>query len=161
MEHTKDKTSYLVIDIETTGLDVFKDRILCVGVKYNDEPARCYTDREEFRIYVGTIFNPVSIIGHNITFDVKFLMRSGYLEADNCQYVDTKILAFYNNPHESHKLDDLAKKYLGKQKLTTVKELLGKGKNKIRMEDVDKELLQEYCKTDVDLTWELFNLWNK
>ena len=65
------------IDIETTGLDVEKDHILCAGVKLNENEVQVFTNKEEFvGWYNNTALLPGrSVIwgGHNISFDAKFI----------------------------------------------------------------------------------------
>lgn len=146
---------HITLDIETTGLNVFKDKIIIIGLKENDNPA--YILRN-FCSLPG-LLSDTTIIGHNTSFDLKFLIYNGLISTDvlnTVNIIDTKILSFYNNPHESHKLDDVAKKYLNKQKTLNLKELCGKGKHKISVSDIDRAILEDYCKNDVELAWELY-----
>ena len=144
----------LTLDIETTGLDVNKDRILCVGIKNGNSETEVF-GLDDFLHH--TIYPPDMVIGHNVGFDLKFLNKAGTYFTG--KLFDTKIASQYVNPNESHRLKDLAEKYLGEQDVMRRKTLIGSGKTKRRMEDIPFEELAEYCKQDVDLTYKLYSLW--
>ena len=157
----------LFLDIETTGLDVKKDRILCVGVKLNEQEVQVFTDKEAFKEWVVyKVFNSspkrvgdsITWGGHNVSFDAKFLNTLWGVGLPD-SYIDTKLIAHSRNPHESHRLKDLAKTYLKEEGVIRLQDLQGKGKKKLKLEEVDTELLKEYCKQDVELCYRLWKLW--
>lgn len=72
------KTSYMVsLDLETTGLDVFTDKILLIGLKVNDQYIIYNYDllrsdlKEVFKILTNRL-----ILGHNLKFDLKFIYHN-------------------------------------------------------------------------------------
>lgn len=146
----------LTIDVETTGLDVFKCDILCVGFKIDDLPAECLMWSDFIASEKRYLFDDKMIlkVGHNIGFDIKFLQMAG-VEVSGKLY-DTRLLMHYINPHESHKLKDLAIKDLGKKEVIRLGDILGSGRHKKAMHQVDNRLLTDYCKQDVEITYELY-----
>jgi len=68
-----------VIDIETEGLEPWKDRIICIGVRDTDNPKTIvFFDEDEKAVLEGFVkyylkkgFNEV--IGFNVNFDIRFI----------------------------------------------------------------------------------------
>ena len=145
----------IFLDLETTGLNPFTDRILCVGMKINEKPTEIQPNVHSCSILFDSC-GAFALGGHNISFDLKFLSR--HLRCYPSYYIDTKIIYYYKNPHESHRLKDLAEKYLGVTNVIRRTDLLGQRNKKIKMEEIDENLLHKYCIQDVDLS---YNLWKK
>ena len=67
------------VDVETTGLDWFRDQILCIGLVAEDgskavlRGADLAKSFEQVCIDLGI----TSIVGHNFSFDFKFLVQAG------------------------------------------------------------------------------------
>lgn len=71
----------LVIDIETTGLDPWRDEILMVGL-YDGETYTCCRSAEELGQFMSRYCpDTVPILcGHNFAFDVRFLIVKGWIK---------------------------------------------------------------------------------
>lgn len=151
----------LVCDIETTGFDVDKDNILCVGAKVNDRNIEV-EDRIDLLMDFPNplrdyLIDPDTLkIGQNIAFDLKFLKtKFGW---DFCgPFYDTEIAAHHLDPHEPKKLEHLTEKYLGQKDFIRHRDLLGSGHKKTTMKDVHIKDVMEMCRQHVGQTWGLYN----
>lgn len=150
------------LDIETTGLNPFKDTIRCIAWQINEEPTTCVRV-EDINLFTKE-FNQITenggfVCGHNIGFDIKFLFHNHIIPTVNYNFIDTNLLYHSLNPHESCKLKDLAEKHLGVIPIR-LKDLQltgrGKGKKKIALSEIPLDELMEYCKQDVVLSYELY-----
>jgi DNA polymerase I-like protein with 3'-5' exonuclease and polymerase domains len=83
--------SVLTLDIETTGLDPYRDKILMVGL-WDGTAYACCRDPNEFYSAL-THYPGWPILGHNITFDIKFLLVKGWLDKMPEQLHDTQLMA--------------------------------------------------------------------
>ena len=95
-------------------------------------------------------------IGHNIEFDIRVVERAGF-EVKGV-YFDTMIASYLLNPgSRQHSLDNLVFTELGFEKISK-EDLLGKGKDKIGFNDLDKDKLCYYSCEDADFTYRLVAL---
>ena len=142
----------LYCDLETTGLDRKNDRIIIGGFKVDDQ--EIWTEYPTFSQKVREILaNPdVVKVGHNFLFDCAFLEKAGYTVRGEIR--DTRVLAFGKWPYDKLKLKHLGKTILG-QEVLELKSLKGRGK---KVEDISKPILEGYCKQDVQLTFDLYQL---
>lgn len=115
----------LAIDIETTGLDFNKDKILCIGVYGEDIQSnakniqKVYRDIQEFNRDIEGIYSKYDLVGHNFQFDLRFLLKNGVTpDIIHRWKYDTKSLA-----HLSHKKVD--EKYI--EEYDTKRRELNKG----------------------------------
>ena len=67
---------YLIIDLETTGLDPWRDEILMVGVD-DGITYTCCRSKQEFQKLMQK-YQEWDIGGHNFTFDRRFLIVKGW-----------------------------------------------------------------------------------
>lgn len=110
----------IALDIETTGLNPRQDRIHGVGIHYEDgksyyfEPRNCIIQE-----ILGDSSN--HIVGHNIRFDLKFLISAGYKV--DCQVWDTKVLAQLIDENQQLGLKALTEKYFDVGSLESKSEL--------------------------------------
>ena len=103
-------------DTETTGLDVFNDRI--VGLSLAVEPFKAWyvPFREETAREYAEIIRPlfenerIAKIGQNIKFDLMVLRQLG-VEVRG-RFYDTMILHYLLDPESRHNMNILADKYL-------------------------------------------------
>lgn len=133
------KDIYISLDVETTGTDFLKDKIIEIGIikfkgekiieKFssfvnpqqkvsshilaitgiNDEELKSAPIFEEIKEKIKEFVDDFPIIGHNIDFDLEFLKKEG-LELNN-PYYDTWHLSTMILPHlSSHSLSFLTKK---------------------------------------------------
>lgn len=97
------KTIYL--DLETSGLDPDVDKITLMGARVEGQSS---VTESELKEYLADPNN--TLVGHNIKFDVAFLVRAGYVV--KCKLFDTKVLAYSYDPFRSLSLEDLAEQVL-------------------------------------------------
>lgn len=107
----------LAVDTETTGLGP-TDRAFGASWQITGTPAQ-YVDlrTDDPHEFLNAVENSgLRIVCHNGSFDYRMLHRAGY-GIDVKRLDDTVIRATQINEHEfSYKLDDLAKKHLGREK---------------------------------------------
>jgi DNA polymerase-1 len=164
----------IVLDLETTGLDWTKDKIILLGYKLLGRDKQLVQfDGPELDSDLGTVLamGDSTLIGHNIKFDAHFLRRAGY--DIRCKLLDTRVLAYTEWPElESHGLKELVQAKLGRvpTKLEDIefKPLkreqghfsaytdfyyeMGEGKY------VRKDLLREYHADDINNCESVYNL---
>ena len=145
-------------DTETTGLDVFNDRI--VGLSLAVEPFKAWYvpfKEENTRAY-AEIIRPlfengrIAKIGQNIKFDLMVLRQLG-IEVRG-RFYDTMILHYLLDPESRHNMNILAEKYLN-YKPIEIETLIGKGARQLTMDLVNVERVKEYAAEDADVTLRL------
>lgn len=82
----------LALDIETTGLDPWRDEILMVGL-WDGIEYTCYRDGRDLAFGLSNYYSQHDLVGHNVAFDIKFLEVQGWWKPDGRTIHDTKILA--------------------------------------------------------------------
>ncbi len=97
--------------------------------------------------------------GQNIKYDWIILERCGI---SVCGYeFDTMIASYLLDPSaRRHNLDDMAEDYLNYQTIT-YEELVGKGRKKQQLYDIDPDKVTEYAAEDADITLRLHNVLKK
>ena len=145
-------------DTETTGLDVFNDRI--VGLSLAVEPFKAWYvpfKEENTRAY-AEIIRPlfenehIAKIGQNIKFDLMVLRQLG-IEVRG-RFYDTMILHYLLDPESRHNMNILAEKYLNYRPIE-IETLIGKGARQLTMDLVNVERVKEYAAEDADVTLRL------
>jgi len=168
MEQCKELFSSLhdsfALDIEATGKDPLKDRI--VGLALCREAGRAYyiplshsyegapkqLDRGEvLRMASGILENPgIPKIGHNLKYDIGML-RQERVEVQGTLY-DTMLASYLINPNKpDHSLEDVSFEYLSYRK-KSFQEILAK---KESFSDVTLEDATRYAAEDAALAMEL------
>lgn len=145
-------------DTETTGLDIFNDRI--VGMSLAVEPHEAWyvpfseANTAEYVEILRPLFENERIakIGQNIKFDLMVLRRLG-LSIRGRKY-DTMILHYLLDPESRHNMNALAEKYLN-YKPIEIETLIGKGSRQLTMDHVNVERCKEYAAEDADVTLRL------
>ena len=88
-------------------------------------------------------------IGQNLKFDA-VVLRSAGVSLRGIQ-TDTMVADYLLNPGgRNHTLDDLSHRYLG-HTTTSIKELIGRGKQQISMDQVAIDAIRDYACEDVDV----------
>ena len=145
-------------DTETTGFDIFNDRI--VGLSLAVEPFKAWyvpfkeENTPEYAEIVRPLFEDERIakIGQNIKFDLMVLRRLG-IEIRGRKY-DTMILHYLLDPESRHNMNALSERYLN-YKHIEIETLIGKGSKQLTMDLVNVERVKEYAAEDADVTLRL------
>ena len=145
-------------DTETTGLDIFNDRI--VGLSLAVEPHKAWyipfngLCNEEYASILRPLFANENIakIGQNIKFDIMVLSRLG-IEVKGRKF-DTMILHYLLDPESRHGMNYLALRYLN-YKPIEIETLIGRGAKQLTMDLVAVERVAEYAAEDADITLQL------
>ena len=145
-------------DTETTGFDIFNDRIVGMSLAVNPFEAWYIPFKEENTAEYAEIVRPlfendrIAKIGQNIKFDLMVLRQLG-LEIRGRKY-DTMILHYLLDPESRHNMNALAEKYLN-YKPIEIETLIGKGSKQLTMDLVNVERVKEYAAEDADVTLQL------
>ena len=145
-------------DTETTGLDIFNDRI--VGLSLAVEPHKAWYipfDMERQAEYVALLKplferETIAKIGQNIKFDYMVLRHLG-IEVRGVLY-DTMILHYLLDPESRHNMNALAERYLNYHPIE-IETLIGRGARQLTMDMVAVERVAEYAAEDADITLQL------
>ena len=145
-------------DTETTGFDIFNDRI--VGLSLAVEPFKAWyvpfkeENTPEYAEIVRPLFENERIakIGQNIKFDLMVLRRLG-ITIRGRKY-DTMILHYLLDPESRHNMNALSERYLN-YKPIEIETLIGKGSKQLTMDLVNVERVKEYAAEDADVTLRL------
>ena len=145
-------------DTETTGFDLFRDRI--VGLSLAVRPHEAWyvpfdpATTAEYAEVIRPLFADESIakIGQNIKFDLMVLRRIGVEVAG--RLYDTMILDYLIDPESRHNMDTLAMRYLNYRPVS-ITTLIGKGTRQLTMDRVPLEQIAEYAAEDADVTLRL------
>ena len=150
-------------DTETTGFDVFGDRL--VGISFAVEPHEAWyipCDRTNVES-VLEMFRPVfeneaiAKVGQNIKFDM-MMLRSAGVKVRGRLY-DTMIIHYLLDPEARHNMDYLARTYLQYEPVP-IEALIGKGAKQKTMDMVPIPTVAEYAAEDADVTLQLYRvLW--
>lgn len=160
-----DQSKYdeLVNNIRKTGKFAFKcivsdsnyieDKIIAIGIKMEDSPTNIIyleNHEKEFANSFADIFRDENIekIGHNLKSDIVILSRLG-IEVENIKF-DAMITQYLINPAQNtYSINDISKEYLNYYGLDE-ESLLGKGKNKRKINDLNQEEIGEYISFILD-----------
>lgn len=145
-------------DTETTGLDVFNDRI--VGLSLAVEPFRAWyipfneANTREYVEIIRPLFENEHIakIGQNVKFDLMVLRQLGITIRG--RFYDTMILHYLLDPESRHNMNVLAERYLNYRPIE-IETLIGKGSKQLTMDLVNVERVKEYAAEDADVTLRL------
>ena len=159
--------NYLTLDVETTTTNMGhpfdkNNKLISVGIKKNDGPTVTYDIEYSVDPY-QELLNDIQIavneadvlVGFNIKFDLHWLQRYGIdfktKRVWDCQLVQF-IIMNQSNPYPS--LNGTAEYYDLGTKLDEVKE--NYWKNGIDTDKIPYDILDEYLKQDVELTYSVF-----
>lgn len=145
-------------DTETTGFDIFNDRI--VGLSLAVKPFEAWyipfdkKNTEEYTEIIRPLFENEKIakIGQNIKFDLMVLRHLG-VEVRGRKY-DTMLLHYLLDPETRHNMNALAERYLNYRPIE-IEMLIGKGAHQLTMDQVNVDQVTEYAAEDADVTLQL------
>ncbi|MDR7857046.1 DNA polymerase I [Tissierella sp.] len=155
--------SELVNNLKKAGKFAFKcivddgnyveDKIIAIGMKTEDSITNIICldkHEEEFANSFGDLFRDETIekIGHNLKSDIVILSRLG-VEIENIRF-DSMITQYLVNPSQNtYSINDISKEYLNYYGVDE-ESLLGKGKNKRKMADLNESEIGEYISFILD-----------
>ena len=152
-------------DTETTGFDMYRDRI--VGMSFAVEPHEAWyveftvENTPAFAEIVRPLFENEAItkVAQNIKFDLMVLARLG-IEVKG-RKIDTMILHYLLDAESRHNMNYLAERYLRYTPIA-IETLIGKGARQLTMDQVNIEAVKEYAAEDADITLQLKHiLWKE
>jgi DNA polymerase I-like protein with 3'-5' exonuclease and polymerase domains len=143
--------TYLALDIETTGLDPHRDKIISVGV-YGPDCQEVFTDLDSFKKFDAE--RKPSYVFHNGSFDLHFLFRNG-IDLYDRYWFDTKSVAsiLYPRPTQLEgelsvfSLQNLCRLFLNVEPWKLDRENLN---DKYSLEEI-----KAYNLKDCEMTWKL------
>lgn len=148
----------ICFDTETTGLDIFNDRIvgLSLAVRPHEAWYISFTpdNTAAFAEAVRPLFeNERTVkVGQNIKFDIMVLSRLG-IEVRG-RKIDTMILHYLLDSEARHNMNYLAQRYLNYDPIA-IETLIGRGTRQLTMDQVNIESVKEYAAEDADITLQL------
>jgi DNA polymerase-1 len=157
--------SKFCVDTETTALDPLRARLVGLAFSWNEGVAyylpvrgpmgaRLLDESTTLKALRPILANPaIEKVGQNIKYDMLALGRVG-VEIKG-PITDTMILSYLLESGErNHSLDQLSQRFLD-HTMIPITDLIGKGKNQIRMDLVDVEKVGHYAGEDADATWRI------
>ena len=153
------------VDTETTAIDPLQARI--VGLSFSWQAGEAYylpvrgpllckrLDEQQTLDALRPILTDPAVekVGQNIKYDMLALGRAGLEMAG--PFTDTMILSYLLESGErNHNLDQLSERLLGHD-MIPISDLIGKGKNQLRMDQVDVQQVTEYAGEEADATWRI------
>ena len=148
----------ICFDTETTGLDLFNNRI--VGLSFAVEPHKAWyisftpDTTAEFAAIIKPLFENESIvkIGQNMKFDIMVLRQLGICLKG--RKIDTMLLHYLLDAEARHNMNYLSERYLRYSPIA-IESLIGKGARQLTMDQVNVELVKEYAAEDADITLQI------
>ena len=152
--------SQVCFDAETTSLDPLEATL--VGLAFSWEVHKGFyislpEDQEETSEILSELkaffhHEGIEKVGQNLKYDLKVLHRYGIEVKGPC--FDTMLAHYLINPDMRHNLSVLSETYLNYTPIA-IEALIGKGKQKITMREVDLEQQVAYAVEDADLCFQL------
>ena len=156
-------------DLETTGFDMFGDRIvgLSLATKAHEAwyvPFGHNADvrpRNDIEAEYASILRPlfenetIAKVGQNMKFDILFLRALG-IEVKGAKW-DTMLMHYLLDAESRHGMDALAERYLNYSPIS-IETLIGRGAKQLTMDMVGVERVAEYASEDADVTLQLYNV---
>lgn len=169
-EILKSKQKEIVIDTETSSLNVYEAKLVGISLCQKEHKAYYISVIDDDSLFKNKgisweivksfldRFNEEEFyfIGQNLKFDYKMLYQKGLILKH--LYFDTMIASYLLNPGiRQHNLDDLAMEYLG---YDTIKynEVAGEGKKQTTFDKIDPEKIYIYSCEDADVTYQLYKI---
>ena len=156
----------VAVDTETTSLDTFEAEL--AGMSFSIEPGKARfisfntnaLQRESTLEILKPLLENPSILksGQNLKYDILVLKKYG-IELSPVGF-DTMLASYVLDPEAQHNLDDMAARHLG-YRTTTFEELVGTGKTKLSIYDVEPGKLSDYGCQDADLALQLEDMFRK
>lgn len=163
---TLENGTHLVLDTETTSLNIMEATLVGIGLGQNDKklwyiPCNGKLLKKRVLELLSPLFAKKTIcwVGHNIKYDLHVLANEGIFLFPH--FFDTMIASYLAAPENPrHGLDELTLEKFGRTKIS-IESLIGKGKNQINMAEVPLEKIAPYCCEDIKETYALYELYVK
>lgn len=152
-------------DTETTDVDPLRADLVGLSFSWNEGEAVYIPVRgpiwnkkldptETLEALRPALTNPATEkVGQNVKYDMLVLHRAG-IEIGG-PITDTMVLSYLLESGErNHSLDQLSDRLL-QHTMIPITDLIGKGKNQCRMDEVDVAKVVEYAGEDADATWRI------
>jgi len=149
-------------DFETTHYDPMKARPVGLSFAWKEDeayyiPFNALQDMTEADVLnkLKNIFENSAIkkIGQNIKYDLLILKNKGI--AVNGIEFDTMVASYLLNPSKArHNLNEISLEYLSRA-ISSIEDLVGKGKKAVTIDMVDVERVRDYCCEDSDVAFTL------
>jgi DNA polymerase I-like protein with 3'-5' exonuclease and polymerase domains len=165
----KSDASGFVADVETTMRSPIGNEaspfwphnyIVSIGTKCvgGTSDGEYFTARYEEAYKPPSCADPTLIIGHNVGFDIHYLLKHDYFEQNDlgkCLVWDTQLAEYLLTAQQAKfaSLDEVSVKYGGTFKDDKMKEHFAKGEG---ADTADPDVLAQYQKADVDNTYKVF-----
>jgi DNA polymerase-1 len=153
--------THFAFDTETTDLHIEKLEI--VGISFSTVAHEGYyiplnenfTSKESIFEALQPFFidKTKTKIAQNLKFDLKVLDK--YNIKIEAPFFDTMLAHYLLDADSKHGMDMLSKSYLNYAPIS-YEEMIGKGKTKITIDQVDPTLLTQYAAEDADITFQLY-----
>lgn len=156
------KETLICFDTETDSLDTLVATL--AGISFCTEAGKAffvYLKDKDFCKSALELLKPIFEnekiikIGQNLKYDIA-VMRTHGIHIKG-KLADTMLAHYLLQPELRHNLDYLSENYLN-YKTITYEELLGSGKQKISIFDVNAEKLKDYACEDADITLKLWKI---
>ena len=155
-------------DLETTGLDMFGNRIVGMSLATKEHEAwyipfghnADVRPRNEIEAEYTAILRPlfenekIAKVGQNMKFDILFLRALGVRVKG--EKWDTMLMHYLLDAESRHGMDALAERYLNYSPIS-IESLIGKGAKQLTMDMVGEERVAEYAAEDADITLRIYN----
>ena len=168
------KSKLFCVDTETTSVDPMLAELLGIALSREEGTGFYIPIAYSQSLFAGnclpldtvvTHIKPllenakIEKVGQNIKYDMIVLRNHG-IEVENVTF-DTMLASYCIQPgSRRHGMDDLAEDYL-EYKTITYEELVGTGKKKQELFNVDPDRVTEYAAEDADITLRLYNTLKK
>jgi DNA polymerase I len=156
------------IDTETTAIDPLRADLVGISICWRAGEAyylavrgpagsRLLDQESALQSLRPILLDPaVEKVGQNVKYDILALKRAGVELAG--PITDTMVLSYLLESGErNHNLDQLSQRLLD-HTMIPITDLIGKGKNQGRMDDVPLDKITEYAGEDADATWRIEQL---
>ncbi|XDD50555.1 DNA polymerase I [Leptospira sp. WS92.C1] len=167
------KSRIIAVDTETTSPNPAMADLL--GISFSNQEktgfyvsvrnsASLFQDKtltmEEIKEHLGPILSSeIPKVGQNIKYDLIVLENHGFV-LNNIQF-DTMLASYVLQPEgRRHNMDALAKDLLNYDTIT-YDDLVGTGKKKKELVDIDPDQVAEYAAEDADITFRLYQVLRK
>ena len=159
---------HFCFDLETTGFNIFGDRIVGVSLATKAHEAwyvpfghnADVRPRNEIEAEYASILRPIfeneniAKVGQNMKFDILFLRTLG-IAVKGAKW-DTMLVHYLLDAESRHGMDALAERYLNYSPIS-IETLIGKGAKQLTMDMVGVERVAEYAAEDADITLQLYD----